>query len=498
MLASCRKDFDFKTSSGELSFSKDTVYLDTIFTNIGSSTYTLKVYNNENEDIVIPRVGLKNGNTSAYRLNVDGLTGKEFIDIPILAKDSMFIFIETTFDIAAQGETEFLHTDAIEFENTGMTKTVELVTLVKDAVFLYPQTLDSGIKENLLLGLDEDGNEIRIEGFFLEDDELDFTNEKPYVVYGYAAVPENSTLTMASGTRVHFHKNSGLLVTSGARLVIQGALSEDSEILENEVILEGDRLEPDFANVPGQWGAIWIANGSSNNQIDHLTLKNATIGLLVEGSVNAATTLTLNNSQIYNSSNTNLWAITAAVTSTNTVFGNAGSISLYCNLGGTYSFKHCTVANYWTNGFRNSPALFIDNFIEDIDGNQLSGDLQNATFQNCVIDGNRNIELLFASNGTNDFDFNFVNCAVKFDDFNQTLEGDPLFDFTNGANFESPFLNLDTQFADARNNDFRLLENSEIRGLGNLDIAIEVPFDAKGMDRTVVPDLGAFQFAPIE
>ena len=140
-LSSCREDFDFKTSSGNLEFSQDTVFLDTIFTNIGSSTYTLKVYNRENEDVFIPYIGLRNGSESKYRLNVDGLAGNEFNDVPLLAKDSMFIFIETTFDIADTGENEFLHTDAIQFENTGTTKTVELVTLVKDAFFLYLQRL---------------------------------------------------------------------------------------------------------------------------------------------------------------------------------------------------------------------------------------------------------------------------------------------------------------------------------------------------------------------
>ena len=51
--SSCRKDFEFSPSTGNLEFSKDTVYLDTVFSNIGSSTYNLKVYNRSNEDIVI-------------------------------------------------------------------------------------------------------------------------------------------------------------------------------------------------------------------------------------------------------------------------------------------------------------------------------------------------------------------------------------------------------------------------------------------------------------
>ncbi len=47
--SSCRQDFIFAPSSGNLSFSKDTVYLDTVFSNIGSSTYTLKVYNTSDD-----------------------------------------------------------------------------------------------------------------------------------------------------------------------------------------------------------------------------------------------------------------------------------------------------------------------------------------------------------------------------------------------------------------------------------------------------------------
>ena len=54
LLSACRKDFSTALSAVELSFSKDTVYLDTIFTNIGSSTYNLKVYNKSNDAISIP------------------------------------------------------------------------------------------------------------------------------------------------------------------------------------------------------------------------------------------------------------------------------------------------------------------------------------------------------------------------------------------------------------------------------------------------------------
>jgi hypothetical protein len=90
--SSCRNDFETVPSTGNLEFSQDTIFLDTVFTNIGSSTRTLKVYNRSSEDINIPTIQLSEGESSNYRLNVDGIPGKTFQNINILANDSIFIF----------------------------------------------------------------------------------------------------------------------------------------------------------------------------------------------------------------------------------------------------------------------------------------------------------------------------------------------------------------------------------------------------------------------
>ena len=92
--ASCRKDFETVQNTGRLGFSKDTVYLDTVFTNIGSSTYNLKVYNHSSEDIYIPSIRLGRGNNSNYRINVDGIPGKSFENIeifPLISRRQRFI-----------------------------------------------------------------------------------------------------------------------------------------------------------------------------------------------------------------------------------------------------------------------------------------------------------------------------------------------------------------------------------------------------------------------
>ena len=37
--------------------------------------------------------------------------------------------------------------------------------------------------------------------------ELNFTKDKPYVIYGYAAIPANKTLVIDAGARIYFHNN---------------------------------------------------------------------------------------------------------------------------------------------------------------------------------------------------------------------------------------------------------------------------------------------------
>ncbi len=495
--SSCRKDFEFEPAIGNLAFSKDTVFLDTIFSNIGSSTYALKVYNTTSDDIAIPNIRLREGTTSGYRLNVDGAAGKEFSNVELLAKDSLFIFVETTVDITALGDTSFLYTDAIQFNNGDNLQEVQLVTLVQDAIFIFPPTNSNGVKETLLLGLDADGAEIRVEGITLENDQLNFTSEKPYVIYGYAAVPENATLTMQPGTRVYFHENSGIWVQEGASLSVNGALSEDPLVMEKEVIFEGDRLEPEFNDVPGQWGTIWLAEGSVNNQINHLTIKNAAIGMLVEGTPNVETpTLLLTNSQIHNSASVNLWARTAAVKGENLVFGNAGAVSLYCNLGGDYSFTHTTIANYWSKSFRSGEALRIDNVVDFQNGQIRTGDLTKANFTNSIIDGNSFAELALISNDSNDFNFSFTNCLIQFNDTSGALDDNPLYDFENGTMYDAVFLNEATDFIDTSKNDFRIEETSSARSKAQQAAAQLIPTDILGIDRTTDPAVGAYQYSP--
>ena len=497
---SCRKDLDFGPSSGDLEFSKDTVYLDTVFTNIGSSTYNLKVYNRSSNDISIPSIRLALGDNSEYRLNVDGMPGNSFENVEILAKDSMYVFIETTIDInnLPNMDGEFLYTDTIEFDSDANFQSVELVTLVKDAVFIYPDKDNTtGVIETLTLNVGGQVIETEIQGRYLLPEELSFTNEKPYVVYGYAAVPNNETLTIDAGARVHFHANSGLLVAEGASLHVNGLLSSDQDLLENEVIFEGDRLEPDFSDIPGQWGTIWLIDGSVNNIFNYATIKNASVGILSEGnpnSGNAINKLTITNSQVYNSSNFGILGRRTSILGENVVINNSGQSSFAATFGGKYNMTHSTIANYWNNSFRQFPSLLINNFVIDADNVANITDLTEANFNNCIIYGNDNPE--FILDEIEDpgvvFNFKFTNCLLRFDDTNNNFTGDN-YNLDNPALYDDNIFNENPDFMDTEANKMIIGEESGAKGIGDTIIAGQVPNDILGEPRTASPDAGAYQ-----
>lgn len=499
--SSCRKDFEFSPSTGELRFSKDTVYLDTVFTNIGSSTYNLKVYNTSNEDITIPSLKLARGEASGYRLNVDGIAGKSFQNIEILAKDSMYVFIETTIDYNnfVNPEGSYLYTDKIEFDSGTNQQDVDLVTLVKDATFIYPSKGADGLIETLSININGEIIDTDIQGRYLTEEELTFTNEKPYVIYGYAAVPNNSTMTINAGSRLHFHADSGLFVSEGASLQINGEYSNDQDALENEVIFEGDRLEPNFSDIPGQWGTIWLFNDSKNNHINYATIKNATIGLLSEGNP-SENKLTLTNTQIYNSSNFGVLGRNTSITAQNIVVNNSGQSSFAATLGGVYNVTHSTIANYWNNSFRQYPALLINNFELDEENTAYLADLTEANFNNCIIYGNDNPEFILdeIEDEAVAFNFKFTNCLARFQKTSSNNFEGPNYNFEDTAHYENMIFNASPDFKNTDLNQLIIGEDSEANNRGNSQFANQVPFDLLNVNRTASPDIGAYQHITFE
>ena len=480
-LVSCRDDFHFEPSSGtELAFSKDTVYLDTIFTNIGSSTYNLKVYNKSAKDIKIPSIRLANGESSGFRLMVDGMAGKSFENVELLANDSLFIFVETTVDIKQQTQDkEFLYTDEILFQSGSNQQKVNLVTLVRDAVFLYPQRFQDGTYEYLNI------NDEKVYGFFLDEDdeingnELQWNNDKPYVIYGYAAVPPNKTLQISEGTEVHFHRGSALLAFPNSEITANGTI-------EQPIVFQGNRLEPSFENTEGQWDMMLFGNGSKGT-LKNMLIKNAVIGLNIQSQ-----DVTLENLQVYNCSNYGIIGINAKITGKNIVTNNIGRAALAISNGGTYDFTHCTFTNYWNR--QNHTAVIIDN------GSGSNEFALQAHFKNSIIYGNSNESLLLIpGNETTNFDVKLEHCLIKFFNTGNRFPTDFPYDFSDTTYFNNCLIaknNTEHQpyFFNPSKNQMMITDRaSSLIGFGNSIYAQEVPLDITGKNRLSEADLGAYQ-----
>ena len=72
-VVSCRKSSQINPDANlKLEFSADTVLFDTVFTSLGSATHELRIYNRHSDDLKISSIRLIGGESSPFRLNVDG------------------------------------------------------------------------------------------------------------------------------------------------------------------------------------------------------------------------------------------------------------------------------------------------------------------------------------------------------------------------------------------------------------------------------------------
>lgn len=499
-MTSCRKDFSTSLSTGNLKFSTDTVFVGKVFDNISSSTHRFTVKNPSDKDIKIPVITLEQGENSFYRLNVDGIAGKWFENVEILAKDSIYVFVEATIPFNQIATPDFMYRDKVLFDSNTNQQNVILEAQVIDVHLIRPnrtQIADGFTYENIILGQDTDGNAIGIRGTNLTDDTT-FTNDKPWLIYNYVGVPSGKTLTIDAGTQVHFHANSGIIIQDGGKLVVNGTL-------DNKVVIQGDRLEEVYQDVPGQWGTIWLYDGSKESEIHHAKILNATLGLLVDSNNDVSEkTLLLNNTEIYNTTSYGMLGRNAKIEANNVVIGNNGASSFANILGGNYDFSHVTLANFWRSSNRQEATLSLSNASQISDTEYLLNNLQ-ANFTNCIIDGSQNVELQLEKLDGADFNFNFKNCLLKFIDDTNQFADNALYNFNDVTYYTNDLFNKNSDFKNTNpfNGfvDFRIGENSEVINLADPAIISLKPVlqtDLVGADRLPNPDIGAYQHITFE
>lgn len=411
VFSQCRKKTILSGSGVTLSFSVDTVLFDTVFTSVGSTTYALKVYNTFQDPIVVSNIVMANGSNSQYRMNVDGINGYAHSDIEIAGEDSIYIFVEVTVD-PNSFDLPFILEDSIMFTTNGNHQAVKLHAWGQNAIF--HGSLDA----------------ISV----LPPDQLLWNSNLPHVLYGVVAVDSAQTLTILAGTQVFCHARSGLWMYK-SNIDIQGEYG-------NEVVFQGDRLEPVYFDEPGQWGiavdveyqtnfgleeftvtrgGIWIQQ-SEGSSIDWAIIKNGVIGIQVD-TMGSMTTpaLRITNTKVFNHSAIGILGQGASITGSGNLFANCGQVCGQFSIGGEYNFDYTTFANYWSFGTRQSPTFVLNNYYEDINQNLQIRPIYNTSFHNCIMYGSNADqedynEFIIDLEDEENQEYLFSNCWVDTDE----------------------------------------------------------------------------------
>jgi hypothetical protein len=433
-------------SKKNLSFSADTVVFDTVFTTIGSTTQQFKIYNNDKRTIHIDEIELMGGTDSPFRMNIDGIQGTMVNDIDIESQDSLFAFVEVTLGINGQNLPLIIE-DSIRFRTNGVDQYVKLAVWGQDAYFHY-KDLNEGT----------------------------WPNDKPHVIYGYAAVDSAKTLNIQAGTDIYLHKNAILYVYKST-LNINGTLG-------NEVTLQGDRLEAIYDDVAGQYYGIYFQEARPST-IDYAIIKNGTSGvhLFSEDPGNSGYTLTMTNSTITNCARYGTFIYSGAkVKAENCVISKNGNHALLVLEGGDFFFNFCHLLGYG-NGDASTPAVGISNYYNDYaNGVTNIGSINEGRIINSVIWGNLSSEIVFDTipDAAITLNFDIRNCVVK-------RETPATENYYSGIQWNS-----DPLFTDIDLNDFTYPISSPLNNQGNA--AFWIPTDILGISRSSsTPDLGAYE-----
>jgi hypothetical protein len=448
--SSCKKNNELLNQAA-INFSEDTLSFDTVFTTIGSTTKYFTVFNRNSKDVKIDRIYLAGGNNSPFRLNIDGVSSNSVSDIIIPANDSIFVFVEVTVDPTNENSPMVI-SDSVMFVAANTSKNIKLLAWGQDVHLFRDSVLSS---------------------------DAVWTNDKPYLIYGYLFVDTGVTLTINEGCDIHLHHSSSIYVAG--KMLVNGTL-------DTPVVFQGDRLEQWYDDVPGQWDRIAFFQTSKGNIINYATIKNSIIGIQAgeRPDYNDYAEVELDNVKIFNTNYAAIFSMGGHITAKNLVAANSGFYEAAFLIGGQYKFYHCTFNNYWSYSHRSEPSILISNNLI-ADGVLYVGNIEQSFFGNCIVHGDREDEIMFSEEEGGSISFKFNNCLVT----STTYSTSDTSYFNSGCLFNS-----DPRFADPENYDYHLKSGSVAINKGDMGIAVFAPFDYDGNDRTMdaAPDLGAFEY----
>lgn len=410
-LTACMRDEDYSLSPGDkLTFSRDTVAFDTVFSGQPTGTYAFTVYNKGNKALRIPQVRLGRGAESPYHVNVDGTALQEGVGsgFEIAARDSMRVFLFVN-PPEVDCDEPVAYMDELTFTTEGGAQSAVVLSA-------YGQTVE------------------RLEGWVVNRDET-LQSARPYQVMDSLVVAAGATLTLAPGTRLYFHADAGMRV-DGTLLA--------SGTPDKPILMRGDRLgnmftEQSYDAIPGQWQGVTFTTDSYDNYMSYCDIHSGTYGLRLDSCDHTRNTLSIEGSIIHNVTGHAIEARSAGLYVGNSQVTNAGGDCLHLR-GGHYTFIHCTIGNFYP--FAGGRGVALD--FSNMDGESRLP-LSQLAFVNSILTGYSKDEIMGYQSERypdDDFKYIFLNCLLNTPETEDAGYVNPVWDVDEETAREKNFLPL--------------------------------------------------------
>lgn len=477
-LNSCRYSESFYEGNDAIvEFSRDTVRFDTVFTTVGSATRSFKITNPLNETLLVSRINLENSQNSFFRLNVNGVNGSDVENVEIRAKDSIYVFAEVSIDPDQPlSASPFIIEEYVNVEVNGNSQRVLLEAWGQNANYVPSNTARGGFA---LLSCD---NETEV-----------WDDPKPYVIYGILFI-DSCTLELPPDCNIYVHGGIATredigTYNDGRIIVLKDGRIDSKGTAEFPVLMQGDRLEPEYFDVAAQWTGIQIYPESKNNSFEHTIIRDGITGI----SVDSAASVSLESVQIFNHASRSFVGFHAKdISINNSLFHSTSGETVLIKYGGNVSIDYSTIA-----GFSNQQsAFYADNFRctgEIFCGPVLINPL-NLQMRNTIIAGNGSDELTLSDGTFNEvpdvLNFEMSNCFIKMDTLLNANNFPNFFDnCTNCASIK----NEEALFASSDELDFHLdtLSQVEMRGLAIPGVIEDLEDNTRD---TQNPDVGCYEY----
>lgn len=472
-LVSCKQNIVSDDPSMRLRFSHDSLLFDTVFTDMGSSTRRMMVYNPNANAIHISRITMQDGRH--FHVNIDGENRIDRLhDITIRGKDSIFMFVRVNIEEQTEN-TPVLVEDTVFFLVNEHLQHVALQAYGQNIEIIRDKSSGLVVRENCTL-----------------------TNKKPYLIYDTLVI--NGDLTIEPGATLYMHNN--------ALLHVYGSLNANGSLAQ-PITIRGDRTDRLFDSVPyrvasGQWNGIYLLHDTDHPTptytLNYVDIMSGTVGLYVYSEdKEARPNLTFTNGRIHNHSMYGMVLQNTDAYVVNSEISNCASYCVYMS-GGTQKFVHSTIASYfgWPytninihNGVRrdSAAAVYINNINKEYAATA-------ASFTSCIIAGGRKNNLRIATPLSRYYEGSFSGNYLQCDSLPSAFAHDNVY----GLPTDTVFRNIYYRIGEYRYFDFRLDSVSPARGIGDT-LLIHNPntdtlliHDRSGTPRKPRPDAGCYEF----